>query len=187
MADFEDSSSPTFANQLVGQVNLRDAINGTIGFTSPDGKSYSVKANPAVLVVRPRGWHLPERHLTVDGETMSGALVDFGLYVFHNAHTLHRRDLGPYFYLPKLEAMEEAALWDDVMALAEAELNLPAGTMKATVLIETLPPCSRWTRSCTHCADASSASTAVGGTIFFRTLKHFAATVIACFPSVARS
>ena len=139
MADFEDSSSPTFANQLVGQVNLRDAVNGSIEFTSPEGKSYRVNDNPAVLVVRPRGWHLPERHLVVDGETMSGALVDFGLYVFHNARALHQRDLGPYFYLPKLEAMEEAALWDETMALAEATLNLPSGSMKVTVLIETLP------------------------------------------------
>ena len=139
MADFEDSSAPSFANQLDGQLNLRDAVNGKLEYRSPEGKEYRVGANPAVLVVRPRGWHLPERHLTVDGETMAGALVDFGLYAFHNAHTLQARDQGPYFYLPKLEAMEEAALWDDVMALAEDELGLPLGTMKATVLIETLP------------------------------------------------
>ncbi|MBE1159592.1 malate synthase A [Dyella acidiphila] len=139
MADFEDSSAPSFANQLDGQRNLRDAVNGTLEYRSPEGKEYRVGANPAVLVVRPRGWHLPERHVTVDGETMAGALVDFGLYAFHNAHALHKRELGPYFYLPKLEAMEEAALWDEVMALAEDELGLPLGTMKATVLIETLP------------------------------------------------
>jgi malate synthase len=139
MADFEDSSAPSFANQLDGQANLRDAVNGTLEYRSPEGKEYRVGAQPAVLVVRPRGWHLPERHVTVDGETMAGALVDFGLYAFHNAHALHDRDLGPYFYLPKLEAMEEAVLWDDVMALAEDELDLPPGTMKATVLIETLP------------------------------------------------
>jgi malate synthase len=139
MADFEDSSAPTLANQLDGQVNLRDAVDGRIEFTSPEGKRYRVGPNPAVLVVRPRGWHLPERHVTVDGETMAGALVDFGLFVFHNARALHRRDLGPYFYLPKLEAMEEAALWDEAMAFAEDELDLPTGCMKATVLIETLP------------------------------------------------
>ena len=139
MADFEDSSAPSFANQLDGQINLRDAVNGTLEYRSPEGKEYRVGAHPAVLVVRPRGWHLPERHVTVDGETMAGALVDFGLYAFHNARTLHKRDLGPYFYLPKLEAMEEAALWDEVMALAEDELDLPTGTIKATVLIETLP------------------------------------------------
>jgi len=139
MADFEDSSAPTFANQLDGQVNLRDAVAGVLDYTSPEGRHYRVNANPAVLVVRPRGWHLPERHLGVDGEPMAGALVDFGLFVFHNARTLQARDRGPYFYLPKLEAMEEAALWDRAMAFAEDELGLPAGCMKATVLIETLP------------------------------------------------
>jgi malate synthase len=139
MADFEDSSAPSFANQLDGQINLRDAVNGTLTFRSPEGKDYRIGANPAVLVIRPRGWHLPERHVTVDGETMAGALVDFGLFAFHNARALHARDLGPYFYLPKLEAMEEAALWDEAMAMAEDELELPIGTMKATVLIETLP------------------------------------------------
>ncbi len=139
MADFEDSSAPTFANQLDGQINLRDAVAGTIGFTTPEGKHYRVNDNPAVLVVRPRGWHLIDKHFSVDGAPMSGALVDFGLFVFHNARALHGRDHGPYFYLPKLEAMEEAALWNEVMALAETELDLPAGCMKATVLIETLP------------------------------------------------
>src|SRR6185312_2269750 len=127
------------ANQLDGQVNLRDAVDGTITFRSPEGKTYQVGNNPAVLVVRPRGWHLHDRFFSVDGTPLSGALVDFGLFVFHNARTLHQRDRGPYFYLPKLEAMEEAALWEDVMSAAEAELQLPRGTMKATVLIETLP------------------------------------------------
>jgi malate synthase len=139
MADFEDSSAPTLANQLDGQLNLIDAVAGTIAHRSPDGRNYQLGANPAVLVVRPRGWHLPERHFEVDGEPMAGALVDFGLFVFHNARALRTRDRGPYFYLPKLEAMEEAALWNDVMAHAEAELGLPRGCMKATVLIETLP------------------------------------------------
>jgi malate synthase len=139
MADFEDSSSPTFANQLDGQINLRDAVDGTIEFLSDTGKSYRVKDRPAVLVVRPRGWHLEDRHVSVDGEPIAGALLDFGLFVFHNARNLQRQDRGPYFYLPKLEAMEEAALWDQVMAAAEDELQLPIGTMKATVLIETLP------------------------------------------------
>jgi malate synthase len=139
MADFEDSSAPTFANQLDGQVNLRDAVNGTIELTTPQGKQYRVNDNPAVLVVRPRGWHLDDKHFSVDGEPMSGALLDFGLFVFHNAQALHQQQRGPYFYLPKLEAMEEAALWDEVMAAAEDELQLPIGSMKATVLIETLP------------------------------------------------
>lgn len=139
MADFEDSSSPTFANQLDGQVNLRDAVDGTIEFRSPEGKSYRVGDDPAVLVVRPRGWHLHDRFFSVDGTAIAGALVDFGLFVYHNAAALQQRDRGPYFYLPKLESMEEAALWDDVMSAAEDELGLPLGTMKATVLIETLP------------------------------------------------
>ena len=139
MADFEDSSAPTFANQLDGQINLRDAVNGTIELTTPQGKHYRVNDNPAVLVVRPRGWHLNDKHFSVDGERMSGSLVDFGLFVFHNGVALNKQQRGPYFYLPKLEAMEEAALWNEVMEAAEDELQLPAGTMKATVLIETLP------------------------------------------------
>ncbi|MBB3226344.1 malate synthase [Luteibacter sp. Sphag1AF] len=139
MADFEDSSAPTWTNQLDGQRNLRDAVDGSIEYTSPEGKTYRVGVDPAVLVVRPRGWHLPERHVSVDGETLAGALLDFGLFAFHNAATLHADDLGPYFYLPKLQSMEEAALWEDVMTFAEQELSLPRGTMKATVLIETLP------------------------------------------------
>jgi len=139
MADFEDSSAPTFANQLDGQINLHDTVNGTIEFTSPEGRSYRVNDKPAVLVVRPRGWHLHDKFFSVDGEPMAGALVDFGLFVFHNARALHSCQRGPYFYLPKIEAMEEAALWDALMAAAEDELQLPVGTMKATVLIETLP------------------------------------------------
>ncbi|WP_424681031.1 malate synthase A [Frateuria sp. YIM B11624] len=139
MADFEDSSTPTMTNQLDGQRNLVDAVAGTIAYRSPDGRDYTLGPDPAVLVVRPRGWHLPERHFEVDGEPMAGALVDFGLFAFHNARALHARDRGPYFYLPKLEAMEEAALWNEVMAHAERELGLPRGCMKATVLIETLP------------------------------------------------
>lgn len=139
MADFEDSSAPTWTNQMGGQENLRDAVDGSIEFTNAEGKIYRVGDTPAVLIVRPRGWHLPERHAEVDGEVVSGSLVDFGLFAFHNARALHQRDLGPYFYLPKLQSMEEAALWNDVMAHAEASLGLPDGTMKATVLIETLP------------------------------------------------
>ncbi|WP_049620766.1 malate synthase A [Frateuria defendens] len=139
MADFEDSSAPTLANQLDGQVNLRDAVAGAIDYTSPEGKRYQVAADPAVLVVRPRGWHLPEKHFTVAGQPLAGALLDFGLFAFHNARALQARDRGPYFYLPKLQSMEEAALWDAVMAHAEAALGLPRGCMKVTVLIETLP------------------------------------------------
>jgi malate synthase len=139
MADFEDSSTPTWTNQLDGQRNLRDAVDGSIAFTSADGKVYRIGERPAVLMVRPRGWHLPERHAEVDGDTVSGALVDFGLFAFHNARALHEAGRGPYFYLPKLQSMEEAALWESVMAHAESRLGLPHGTMKVTVLIETLP------------------------------------------------
>lgn len=139
MADFEDSTAPTFANLLEGQVNLRDAVAGRLEYTSPEGRQYRVGPEPAVLMVRPRGWHLPEAHLEIDGEPIAGALFDFGLFVWHNARTLHARDRGPYFYLPKLENAEEAALWDVVMRHAEAELGITRGAMKATVLIETLP------------------------------------------------
>ncbi|HEY4091423.1 MAG TPA: malate synthase A [Luteibacter sp.] len=139
MADFEDSSAPTWANQVEGQRNLRDAVDGSIEFTNAEGKRYTVVENPAVLVIRPRGWHLPERHVEIDGDVLAGALLDFGLFTFHNATALHAQDRGPYFYLPKLQSMEEAALWHDVMAHAEDVLALPPGCMKATVLIETLP------------------------------------------------
>jgi malate synthase len=139
MADFEDSTAPTFDNLVEGQVNLRDAVAGTIEYAAPDGRGYRVHANPAVLMVRPRGWHLPEKHVLVDGQEVSGALFDFALFAFHNAHALAARDRGPYFYLPKLQSMEEAALWDDVMTHVERALALPVGTFKVTVLIETLP------------------------------------------------
>ncbi|MBL8300468.1 MAG: malate synthase A [Rhodanobacteraceae bacterium] len=139
MADFEDSSAPTWEAMLDGQINLRDAVSGSIDYRAADGREYRLKPETAVLIVRPRGWHLPEKHVRVDGEDMSGALFDFGLYAFHNARALQGRDRGPYFYLPKLESHREAALWDEVMAFTEAELHLPAGCMKATVLIETLP------------------------------------------------
>jgi len=138
MADFEDANSPTWTNVVLGQMNLIDAIERTITFESPQGETYRLKDQVATLVVRPRGWHLPERHLTVDGEPMAGALVDFGLYVFHNARRLVDRGSGPYFYLPKLENMEEAQLWEDVLGWAEERLGLPFGTMKVTVLIETI-------------------------------------------------
>ncbi|KAF1007664.1 MAG: Malate synthase A [Luteibacter sp.] len=139
MADFEDSSAPTWINQIDGQRNLRDAVDGRIEFTNEAGKRYTVGDDPAALVIRPRGWHLPERHMEVDGDIVSGSLLDFGLFAFHNARSLHERDRGPYFYLPKLQSMEEAALWNEVMSHAESELDLPEGCMKATVLIETLP------------------------------------------------
>src|SRR5690348_4302015 len=139
MADFEDSTTPTWANLLEGQLNLRDAVTGAISYEAPNGRAYRLNAQTAILMVRPRGWHLPERHLEIDGEPVSGALFDFALFAFHNARALSARDRGPYFYLPKLQSMEEAALWDAVMEHTERALKLPIGSFKATVLIETLP------------------------------------------------
>jgi len=140
MTDFEDSNSPTFANMIEGQINLIDRWQGKLDFTDPlSGKHYSLRANPAVLIVRPRGWHLVEKHLTVDGEPMAGALFDFGLYFFHNAKPALEAGSGPYFYLPKMESHREAQLWNDVFIAAQERLGLPRGTIKATVLIETLP------------------------------------------------
>ncbi len=140
MADFEDASSPVWANMIEGQVNLRDRWANRIDFTDPtNGKDYKLKAKPAVLIIRPRGWHLPERHIEIDGEEASGSLVDFGLYVFHNAKAALAAGSGPYFYLPKLESHLEARLWNDVFVAAQSALGLKNGTIKATVLIETLP------------------------------------------------
>ncbi|MBW3581762.1 MAG: malate synthase A [Euryarchaeota archaeon] len=138
MADFEDSNAPTWANMVDGQVNLKDAVGGTISFQKPDGKTYELEDDPATLVVRPRGWHLDEAHMTVDGKPVSGALFDFGLYFFHNAKTLVDNGSGPYFYLPKLERNEEATLWNDVFVHAQERLGVPRGTIRATVLIETI-------------------------------------------------
>src|SRR5256714_11346092 len=140
LADPEDANTPLWENVIEGQLNLRDAIAGTLSFTSPEGKDYAVGDGPLpTIVVRPRGWHLPEKHLLVDGERMSGSLVDFGLYFFHNARAQLDRGSGPYFYLPKLESHLEARLWNDVFVRAQELLGLPRGTIKATVLIETLP------------------------------------------------
>jgi len=138
MADFEDANSPTWANNLDGHVNLIDAIEGTIQFTNPDGREYRLVERTAYLLVRPRGWHLPEKHMLVDGAPVSGGLFDFGLYVFHNARRRLDRGLGTYFYLPKLESHLEARLWNDVLTYAEDQLGLQPGTLRVTVLIETI-------------------------------------------------
>src|SRR5687768_1936891 len=142
MADFEDSTAPTWANLLTGQRALKKAVAGTLDWMAPDGsRHYTLKPfeEQAVLMVRPRGWHLDEKHLRVDGAPIAGGLFDLGLFAFHNASALAAKDRGPYFYLPKLQAMEEAALWEDVLAHIETALGLPDGQMKVTVLIETLP------------------------------------------------
>jgi len=139
MADFEDSATPTWDNMIQGQINLRQAVDRTIGFKSPEGKCYSLNDATATLIVRPRGWHLLEEHMLVDGDPVSASLFDFGLFFFHNAEKLVAQGSGPYFYLPKIECHLEARLWDHVFNEAETRMNLPRGTIKATVLIETLP------------------------------------------------
>jgi malate synthase len=138
MADFEDATAPTWQNQVEGQFNLRDAVRRTITFTGPNGKSYALQEKTATLVVRPRGWHLTEKHVLLDGERVSGSLFDWGLYFFHNAQELLARGSGPYFYLPKMESYLEARLWNDVFLHAQAALGLPRGSVRATVLIETI-------------------------------------------------
>jgi malate synthase len=138
MADFEDALSPTWANIVEGQLNLVDAVRRRLDYTSPEGKEYRLNERIATLVVRPRGWHLLERHVTVDGQPVSASLFDFGLYFFHNARELLARGSGPYFYLPKLESHLEAQLWNNVFDMAQDLLGLPRGTIRATVLIETI-------------------------------------------------
>jgi malate synthase len=137
MADFEDANSPTWANVVDGQRNLRDAVRRTLALDQ-NGKSYALNEEIATLMVRPRGWHLPERHVLVDGEPVSASLFDFGLALFHNAREQLDRGTGPYFYLPKLESHLEARLWNDAFVLAQDELGIPHGSIKATVLIETI-------------------------------------------------
>ena len=139
MADFEDSATPTWENMVVGQINLRDAVRRTITYTDPkSAKRYALGETPAVLIARPRGWHLLEKHVLVDGEPVSGGLFDFALYFHHNAKALVERGSGPYFYLPKIESHHEARLWNDVFVLAQQTVGVPQGTIKATVLIETI-------------------------------------------------
>ncbi|GAA5962660.1 hypothetical protein JCM21900_006760 [Sporobolomyces salmonicolor] len=138
MADFEDSNSPTWLNNLDGQVNLRDAVRRKIAFTGPNGKEYKLNDKTATLIVRARGWHLDETHVIVDGQPMSGSMFDFGLYFFHNAKELLARGYGPYFYLPKMEHYLEARLWNDIFRMSQDMLGVPRGSIRATVLIETI-------------------------------------------------
>ncbi len=138
MADFEDSHSPTWMATIEGQINLRDAVAGVITFTNPNGKFYQLNEQTATLMIRPRGWHLEEKHVLWDGKPISAALFDFGLFFFHNAQKLIEKGTGPYFYLPKLESHLEARLWNDVFNLAQDELGIPRGAIRATVLIENI-------------------------------------------------
>src|SRR6266513_6321 len=139
MADFEDANAPTWKNMVEGQINLRDAIRGTINFINPQGKKYKLNEQVAVLMPRPRGWHLVEKHVLIDGEPVAGGLFDFGLFFYHNAQELLARGSGPYFYLPKMESHLEARIWNDVFQLAQEDLGIPHGSIRATVLIETIP------------------------------------------------
>src|SRR5450759_2944089 len=138
MADFEDSLSQAWENIVVGQANLIDAVRRRIEHVSPEGKAYRLKPTIATLLVRPRGWHLAEKHVTVDGEPVSGSLFDFGLYFFHNAKAALARGTGPYFYLPKMQSHLEARLWNDVFVFAQDYVGVPQGSIRATVLIETI-------------------------------------------------
>src|SRR3989475_10053300 len=138
MADFEDANTPKWDNNLQGHINLRDAIRRRIDYVSLEGKAYKLNDRVATLFVRPRGWHLPEKHVKVDGLPISGGIFDFALYFFHNAKELIARGTGPYFYLPKLESHLEARLWNDIFVVAQDELGVPQGTIRATVLIETI-------------------------------------------------
>ncbi|KAI9266723.1 malate synthase A [Phascolomyces articulosus] len=140
MADFEDANSPTWENCLSGQVNMYDAIRRTITFTNPDGKKYELRKDGkiSVLLVRPRGWHMVEKHVIIDGEPASASIFDFGLYFFHNAKELIQRGAGPYFYLPKMESHLEARLWNEIFNVAQDTLSIPRGTIRGTVLIETI-------------------------------------------------
>src|ERR1700736_4743909 len=138
MADFEDANAPSWRNMVEGQINLWDAIRGTINFTNPEGKKYKLNEQVAVLMPRPRGWHLVEKHVLIDGEPVAGGFFDFGLFFYHNARELIARGSGPYFYLPKMESHLEARLWNDVFRLAQDHIDIPQGSIRATVLIETI-------------------------------------------------
>ncbi len=174
LADLEDANTPHWTNVVSGQVNLADSVRGTIAFTSPEGKSYALTAErPAVIVMRPRGWHLDERYLTFDGRRGVGALVDFGLYFFHNARELLERGSGPYFYLPKLESHLEARLWNDVFTYAQETLAVPHGSVRATVLIETIPAAFEMEEILYELRDHASGLNAGRWDYLFSIIKYF--------------
>src|SRR5207248_1842660 len=173
MADFEDANSPTWSNLVEGQVNLIDAIERRIDFKSPEGKEYRLNDKVATLLVRPRGWHLEETHVEVDGKPVSGSLFDFGLYFFHNAERLLEKGSGPYFYLPKLESHLEARLWNEVFNAAQDELGVPRGTIRATVLIETIPAAFEMEEILYELRDHSSGLNAGRWDYLFSIIKKF--------------
>jgi malate synthase len=173
MADFEDANTPTWENMVSGQVNLADAVRRKIDFTSPEGKRYALGRDLATLVVRPRGWHLVEKHLLVDGAPVAGALMDFGLYFFHNARALIDRGSGPYFYLPKLESHREARLWNSVFVRAQEKLGIPNGTIRATVLVETFPAAFEMEEILYELRDHSAGLNAGRWDFIFSVIKKF--------------
>ena len=187
MADLEDASSPTWHNVVDGQQNLYDAVRRTITFANPDGREYRLNPETATLLVRPRGWHLDERHMTVDGEPVSGSLFDFGLYFFHNAKELIERGTGPYFYLPKLQSHREARLWNDVF-------NLRPGRARHSARGRFAPPCwsrrcrlpSRWTRSSTSCVTTPRGSTPAAGITSSAPSRLCTTATTACCPTGRR-
>ncbi|HEV2249295.1 MAG TPA: malate synthase A [Candidatus Limnocylindria bacterium] len=173
MADFEDANTPTWDNMVSGQVNLVDAVRRTIDFTSPEGKRYALNRDLATMIVRPRGWHLLEKHLLVDGQPIAGAFMDFGLYFFHNAKALMERGSGPYFYLPKLESHREARLWNDVFVRAQERQGIPTGTIKATVLVETFPAAFEMEEILYELRDHSAGLNAGRWDFIFSAIKKF--------------
>lgn len=183
MADFEDANSPTWANMVDGQANLMDAVRETIALHTPQGKSYHLNPSHAVLFVRPRGWHLLEKHFHVEGEAIAGSLFDFGLFFFHNAQELIARGKGPYFYLPKLESHLEARLWNDVFTFAQRELAIPYGTIRATVLIETILAAFEIEEILYELRDHSAGCNAGRWDYIFSIIKKFRQSKKAIFPN----
>ncbi len=175
MADLEDSLSPSWENVIQGQINLYDAVRRTITFDNPDGRTYQLNEQTAVLLLRPRGWHLPEKHLLVDGGQISASLFDFGLHFFHNAKELLARGSGPYYYLPKLESHLEARLWNDVFNAAQDALGVPRGTIRATVLIETILGAFEMEEILYELRDHSAGLNAGRWDYIFSTIKKFRA------------
>jgi malate synthase len=173
MADFEDANSPTWENMIQGQINLTQAIDRELGFTSDEGKTYQLNDETATLLVRPRGWHLPERHIDIAGRPVAGAFVDFGLYFFRNAQRLLETGAGPYFYLPKMESHLEARLWNDVFTFAQQQLGIDHGTIKATVLIETLPAAFEMDEILYELRDHSAGLNAGRWDYIFSTIKTY--------------
>ena len=174
MADLEDANAPTWRNMVTGQLNLRDAVDGTITYTGSDGRPYELGPNPATLLVRPRGWHLPERHLLIDGQAISGSLFDFGLYFFHCARATVKDGTGPYFYLPKMESHLEARLWNDVFTFVEQIAGIPHGAIRATVLIETFPAAFEMDEILYELRDHSAGLNAGRWDYIFSAIKSFA-------------